>query len=163
MSLSFWKIVIKGLIFFLFVSCTTNDKNKIRQNKGLFNSYFEETFNAPLNEKYFITVGKQVCSLCEIGTFNQFKEAQTKINTQNITLITDFKKADIDTLLIKGFSPKILIDTNSNFSIYDFPRSYITIYKVEAGEIVDYAFFSEENKLHAFLKQENLLKQKKPK
>jgi hypothetical protein len=150
------KLVINIIILLFLLSC--GDTTEQQQNKGLFYSYLSETFDKEIDQTYFIIIGKEVCSLCEGGTFNGFKEQQTHINASKITLITDFKKEDIDTLLMGSFKPQILIDSNSNFSSYTFPRSYITIYKVKEGEIINHAFFSESEELNQFLEKEGLKK-----
>jgi hypothetical protein len=125
-----------------------------------FSRYIKDTFTEriDIDSSYFIIIGKQICNYCEQGTLEGFKIQQHKIDASKITLITDFKKGDIDTLLIEAFHPKqILFDTLGNFGNYSIPRSYITIYKVINGEIQHYAYLSDDTQLTSFLKQENLI------
>jgi len=53
----------------------------------------------------------------KVRTLEGFRIHQEKINASNITLITDFAKKDIDTLLIDSFKPSILIDSLSSRSL----------------------------------------------
>lgn len=153
--LKWFKLTISSLIF--FYSCSEPIKDK--ETKGVFESYFEDTFSYSVNSTtYIIIISKQLCGLCENSVFQSFVDNQNKIKSKDITLITDINRNDIDTLLSTDFKPKVLIDSISNFSNYSFPRSYITIYKIKNGEVTDYAFFSENEKLDTFLKKENLLK-----
>lgn len=152
------KLLFFGYCFWFYFSCSGDSKKNHLSEKGLFTSYLEETFNNHIktDSAYFLIIGKQICTYCEKGTLEGFKIQQTKIKSSEITLITDFRKEDVDTLLMNTFKPKILIDPLGNFGNYTFPRSYITIYKVIDGKIDSYAFFSEDVKLNQFLEKENL-------
>jgi hypothetical protein len=156
-----WTLLILVLTV---VNCSSDNTQEINEKQvveGLFSRYLKETFNNDFKEKeYFVIIGKRICHVCEDGTLNAFRLQQNKIISDKITLITDFKKEDIDTLLNETFDPNIIRDSTSNFENYMFPRSYITIYKIVDGEVDKYAYFSEDKKLNQFLGEERSKKVK---
>jgi len=156
-NLSFRLLFLASITWF-FVRCSNEQKETKLSEQGVFSLYIEETFSNKIlvDSNYFIIIGKQICSYCEKGTVEGFKNQQEKIKSSIVTLITDFTKEEIDTLLLEDFKPKILFDTLGNFGNYNFPRSYITIYKVIDGNIADFAYFSEDAKLNLFLEKESL-------
>lgn len=154
------KLLFLVYCIWFYSSCSSDSKKNNLSKKGLFALYLEETFNSHIktDSAYFLIIGKQICTYCEKGTIEGFKIQQTKIKSSEIMLITDFRKEDIDTLLIDTFKPKILLDSLGNFGNYTFPRSYITIYKIIDGKIKKFAYLSDDKALNSFLKQENLIR-----
>lgn len=155
------KIILVALTFCVLFGCTETSRSNVtaKESSSIFSMYWNETFPNKIStdSAYILIVGKQICSYCKEGALSAFKIQQSKINANEITLITDFKKNDIDTLLQEGFNPTILYDTLGNFGNYSIPRSYVTLYKVINGKIERYVYFSDDNALNNFLEQENLL------
>ena len=159
------KIIKSKLIFLIliFTACTLKDNDKFEVskeiiNKSPFHLYLEETFEQKLiknKNKYIIILGKHICKLCEDDVYLKFKEKQKVLKQENLIIITDLNKSD--SLFIPSLRNNIVIDSVSNFENYSFPRSYITIYKVNNGDIIDYVYFSNEDELKKFLKNEHLL------
>lgn len=149
-----WKRKIANGSLLLCLACNPTTE---QPKAGLFERYYQQVFNEKPRSIYYIIVGSDLCGLCENNVFRSFRQQQKHIKSDQITLITDLPKKRLDTLFIEDFSPAVLVDSTRKFSRYAFPRSYVTIYKIEEGSIQDYVFFRDTLALKQFLQKEQLL------
>lgn len=130
------------------------ESNEYSQPKQrIFGVYLHDVFRKDsIATGYYAILGKKICVQCKKEVQNSFQSQFNQISKSSIVLITDFEYNSefLNTLNTKCF---ILIDSFSVFEKYNFPKSFLTYYKVVDGMIVDYVFFSNDREVDTFLKE----------
>lgn len=94
--------------------------------------------------EYLLLVSSRQCKLCTKGNLNRLNDVKPLLKCKQVLLLTDYSRSD--TILTGIRFSNFVSDSSARYMLFDFPKSFVTLYKIKNDSVLAYAHLEDEVK-----------------